>query len=179
MQDLEINETDLEEKPSKLKKVYIFIISFFLLIIFVTFFTTTPGVRDVIFGFIESSTLDEKRVSINPSNFLIFEKDSYESLIRLHNENLDLEFKACLNGHVKDGDYYIDTVIQPETFFQSYKQVIAEPCPTTSLVDLHSHPFRMCLPSEQDFRSFSQFKERNPQALMAILCEVDRFNFYS
>jgi proteasome lid subunit RPN8/RPN11 len=177
MQD-PVDESE-EEKPSKFKKIYIFIISLFLLIIFIIYFTTTPGVRDLISGFIESSKLNEKEVAINSTNKLIFEKESYDSLIELHNESVNREFKACLSGYIKDGDYHITTVIKPETFFQNYKQVIAEPCPSTSLVDLHSHPFKRCLPSEQDFKSFQEFKSRNPNALMAVLCEVDRFSFYS
>ena len=182
MEHLESNEDELylgEEKPSKFKKFFIISIAIFLLIIFITYFTTTPEVQYVIFGFIDSSTIKEKEISINSTNKLIFERDSYETLIKLHNKNLEVEFKACLNGYIDKGDYYIDNVIQPETFLQSYKQVIAEPCPSTSLVDLHSHPFKRCLPSEQDFKSFKSFKERNPNALMAILCEQDRFSFYS
>ena len=60
-------------------------------------------------------------------------------------------------------------MLKPETYNRLSKD---------DLVDLHTHPFKHCLPSDVDLESFKQFKKMNKDAIMAIMCEKDRFNFY-
>src|SRR3989344_2748853 len=74
--------------------------------------------------------------------------------------------------------YYITEVLIPITYEQTYRSVTSEPCPPNSIIDLHSHPFRRCLPSDQDFNNFKLFKEKNPDALMVVMCEDNRFGIY-
>lgn len=177
---MEENLGDMEEeKPSVSKKIFVIVLTCFLLIIVLVYFLTNPLVRNIIGGLIESSTLDDEYgVNIDSDSKLIFLNNSYNKLIEIYDENLGKEFKVCLKGKIIDGDYLINVIYEPEMFFQSYKEVVSEPCPEDSLVSMHTHPLKHCLPSQIDLESFEMFKRKNPIALMAIMCERGRFNFY-
>lgn len=165
-------------KPSILKKIFLIILALFLLFLIITFFVTNPQTRHILAGLIESSTLKDYEININNTNKLIFNKQTYNQLMELYNINLGKEFKVCLNGYMEEGNYYINKIFIPKTYLQTHNQVIAQPCPSTSLVSMHSHPLKHCLPSQQDLKNFEIFKMDNPNALMAIMCEKNRFNFY-
>ena len=167
-----------EEKPSLVKKTFIIILSLFLIFLFITYLLTNSVVRNITFGLIESEKIINYEVKINKTNELIFTKESYDKLMNIFDTNQEVEFKVCLIGEIINGDYYIDDLKIPKTYSQKYNEVIAEPCDNNSLVDMHSHPLKHCLPSEQDLNNFNRFKERNENAIMAIMCQRDRFNFY-
>lgn len=169
----------VEEEEPKNRKVFVIILSIILLILVLTYFLTSPTVRNVIAGLIESSKIKENIVNINETNKLTFEKGTYNKLIAIYDNNPEREFKACLMGEVENGDYYIDEIYEPIMYLQEPDQVVSEPCPVDSLVSMHSHPLKHCLPSGVDLNNFKIFKERNPNALMAVMCERGRFNFYS
>ena len=104
--------------------------------------------------------------------------NSLEKLKEIYFSDEKVEFKACLKGNKENDVYLIDDLYIPKIYSQKFNQVVAEPCSSDSLVSLHSHPFRHCLPSQQDFRSFKQFKERNKDGLMVVMCEKNRFSVY-
>jgi proteasome lid subunit RPN8/RPN11 len=164
--------------PFAFKIIAITALAVFVLIIFVFYFTTNPTIRGIIAGLIESSPVREGVVDIGSGNKLFFLNNTYNKLIRIYDANPEKEFKVCLKGKVSAGDYLIYEVYEPTMVFQSHNRVIADPCPEDALVSMHSHPFRHCLPSEQDFRSFESFKKTNQNAVMAVMCEKGRFNFY-
>lgn len=177
---MEENLGDIEEeRPSVFRKVFVIVLTGFLLIIVLVYFLTNPAVRNIISGLIESSTLDEEYgVNIDSDSKLIFLNNSYIKLIKIYDENLGKEFKVCLKGDIVNEDYLINEIYEPEMFFQSYKEVVAEPCPEDSLVSMHTHPLKHCLPSQVDLENFEVFKRENSKALMAVMCERGRFNFY-
>ncbi|MEK6835527.1 MAG: hypothetical protein AABX55_00705 [Nanoarchaeota archaeon] len=181
--DIEIENFDenkeVEEKPKIFKKIFLIIIGVFLIILIVTYLLTNPIIRSIFVGLVESSKIKDNIVGIDFKNKLIFQNNTYDGLLNIYDNNPGLEFKVCLNGYIENGNYLINEVYIPETYLQTHNKVIAEPCPNDSLVDMHSHPLKHCLPSEQDFKSFKSFKERNDNAIMAVMCERGRFNFYS
>jgi len=171
---------DLDEEDSFLKKISVIVIGVFIILLLLSYFLTTPAVRNVIIGMVESSNLeDDYSMDIGGGNKLIFINSSYIELLNLYDSNLDVEIKACLFGEIIGGDYFISEVVQPVIYSQSYDRVVSAPCSNISLVSLHSHPHMHCAPSQQDLESFSKLKETNPDILMIIMCEEDRFNVYT
>ena len=175
MEDLEQEPT--KEKPSIIKRISIIFLALFLIFLIITYLLTNSVVRNITAGLIESETIKNYQVEINKTTKLIFTEQAYDQLMDIYDDNLNVEFKVCLKGNI-DGDYYINNIEIPKTYSQEYNQVIAEPCDSESLVDMHSHPLRHCLPSETDINSFNTFKETNPNAIMAVMCQRNRFNFY-
>tara|TARA_Y100000310_G_scaffold345288_1_gene463441 strand:+ start:5787 stop:6353 length:567 start_codon:yes stop_codon:yes gene_type:complete len=168
-----------DEKPSLLKKIFLISIALFLIFLIIFYIFLTPSIRNIIVGIFESDTVENNVIEINSSNYIIFTADTFGILKEVNNQDPELEFKACLKGTILDGDYYIDEVFIPKTFDQKYNSVTAEPCPPESLVSLHSHPLKRCIPSEVDLKNYEKFKQKNPDALLAIMCEPNRFNIIS
>ncbi len=172
-------EEEVEESRPLLKKIFVGIIALFVIVMFLSAFLTSPESRNVLIGLFESSSLDDNMsVNVNGAGRLFFINNSYGVLNKYHEENTGLEFKACLFGSVVEDNYYINEVIQPEMYSQTYNRVVSEPCADNTLVTLHSHPHKRCSPSHQDMISFSSLKELNSDALIAIMCDEDRFNIY-
>lgn len=168
-----------EEKPYK--RVLIKIFAVVLVGLLLVYFFTLPPLRSIIGGLIDSSILHRNVVlirGIENAERLIFLNGSYDNLIRIYDENLGKEFKVCLVGNMTRKDYLIYAIHEPKMFFQTETQVVAEVCPADSLVSMHTHPEKHCLPSQQDLNNFEIFKQRNPKGIMAVMCERGRFNFY-
>ena len=174
----ELPETFSEKHP-KLIKILTLSIAAFLLIIVIIYFLTNPQVRSILAGLIESETIEQNIVKLKSGGNLIFTDDTYEELMQIYDNNPDLEFKVCLMGYIENKDYIITSIFKPKMFLQTHSSVTAEPCPKDSLVSMHSHPLKHCLPSTIDLKNFERFKLENQNALMAIMCEKHRFNFYS
>jgi len=179
MENKEKIEFIKEKPPNIFRRFVIIFLTLFLLIIIIIYFVTDFNIRNILTGLILSNKIQDNNVKINSNNKLIFENNIYNELIKIYDINIGKEFKVCLKGYIKNEDYYINEIYIPETYFQSSSQVIAEPCSDDSIVDMHSHPLKHCLPSEQDIISFNRFKERNNNAIMAVICQRNRFNFYT
>ena len=172
-------EQEIEEIPqSKIKRVYIFILGLILVILISTYYISFYGVDEVLSGFIQSSKIDKNLSLEFKDKNIVFTKDVYNDLQKLYNENLELEFKVCLKGEIRENDYFIDELIVPEIYSQEYNKVISEPCDKDTLIDLHSHPFRRCLASFQDILNIRKLKSVNEDILLAVMCEEDRFYLY-
>ena len=167
-----------EERPNKFKKTFIILIAVFLIFLLVTYLTSNSLISNIFIGLIQSDKINNNIVGINSTNNLIFQDNAYNNLLEIYDSNLELEFKVCLNGKIIDGDYYINDIYVPETYLQTPSKVVSDFCPDYTIVDMHSHPLKHCIPSEQDFQSFKLFKEKNNNAIMAVMCERGRFNFY-
>lgn len=168
-----------EEKPYK--RVLIKIFAVVIVGLLLVYFFTLPPIRSIITGLIDSSILHRNVVfikGIESAERLIFLNGSYNNLIRIYDENLGKEFKVCLVGNIVKKDYLIYAIHEPKMFFQSGIKVVAEACPADSLVSMHTHPEKHCLPSQQDLDNFEIFKQGNPKGIMAVMCERGRFNFY-
>ncbi len=173
----DLPETFSEKHPIIIKITTI-LIALFLLILISVYFLTNPQIRYILAGLIESETINNFQVQLKTGNSLIFTNNTYTELLEIYNNNKEKEFKVCLQGYINK-DYIINKIHKPKMFLQLHNQVTAEPCPIESLVSLHSHPLKHCLPSDTDLKNFNLLKKQNPNSLMAIMCEPHRFNFYN
>jgi len=169
---------DIDKKPSKFKKIFMFIVSLILILLLLSYLLTNPNILHRVVGLFESSTIEDNTISINETNFLFFQDTTYQELIDYYDKNKEKEFKVCLRGNIDQGNYIIDEIYKTEIISQTYTQVVSKPCPQDTLVALHSHPFRSCLASDQDLSNLEQSKINQPWLIMAIMCEKQRFNFY-
>jgi len=174
LEDLKDFEPDLKE--SKLTKTLIFIIAIFMLIIFLVYmFNDALNLHSII----KSNTVNGNEIDFTVNKKLIFQNSTLEVLKTTYLENQKTEFKVCLIADKITDNYYINDVYFPKIYSQSFNQVVSEPCPSFAIIDLHSHPFQRCIASQQDFITFNNFKENNPEALMVIMCTENRFSVYN
>lgn len=166
---------DEEEKPSILKRVFIVIITIFLLILILSYFSLW-GVRDIISGLAESNKIKDNEIHFSDKTVL-FENNTYEKLLQIYNNNKGKEIKVCLIGIFEDKNkhYYINNLYIPKIYEQDFNRVVSEPC-YDSIVSLHSHPRMFCIPSKQDFKSFTLYDKENN--LMMVMCKENRFTVY-
>ncbi|MBM3200395.1 hypothetical protein FJZ53_05640 [Candidatus Woesearchaeota archaeon] len=174
----EIEKLPLENKPSKLKKFFITLTAVCLIFLVMSFVWMNYGLGDILLSLFTSKTLQENAVSINRTSSLVFKYGAYNSLIDKYSAEQSREFKACLIGEKDGGNYVVRSVIIPEMIEQSFNQVVSKPCPQGTVAELHSHPYRRCLESEQDVKTKELTKRDNLDVLMVIMCEKDRFSFY-
>lgn len=173
------NETEeKQEKPPIFKKVLLGAFTIIVILMLIFYFMTTPLMQGIIIGLFESSTVDRNAADIGQGKMLFFENNTHDLLMGIYDRNPEREFKVCLMGEINDGNYFVNEVFEPKMIYQDADKVVAEPCPDETLVSLHSHPFRQCLPSETDLRNFEALKKVNNNTLMAVMCERGRFNFY-
>lgn len=167
-----------EEKESPVKKILVIVAAVFLIALFVSYVGISYGISDIIGGLVESDLIEGNVVELNDGSRIVFSDDPLDGLNELYDNNRGVEFKACLGGSIVNGDYFIDEIVYPKIYSQKYNQVVAEPCPGSSLIDLHSHPEKHCIASQQDMKNFEELKKKKPEALMVIMCEEDRVNVY-
>lgn len=181
-----IREEDLIRSPkkSKLKEIVVLVIGITLgLLIMLNLLFTFP-VIDLIAGQLESTPI--KQNTLNMKEFLIiFDNNTYETLKASYFEEQKVEFSVCLLGSKTDktentkAEYHIISSYQPKTYSQSLTHVSFASCSKETLIILHTHPYKSCLASQTDLRSLDKSKKLNPDALMVVMCEEDRFSVYS
>lgn len=173
-------DDDLEdEKPSKIKKLIIIIVSLFMISLFILYSVLGP-VQHKIEGNLHSESLIGTELHFKDYS-LIFEKETSAILSELFTENQEIkevEMSVCLSGRVEGKNYYLDSIFYPEIFEQSLVHVNFASCPSETLVMLHSHPFDDCLASDTDLKTLTSAKKRNEDILMIIMCAKDHYALY-
>ncbi|MBW3019914.1 hypothetical protein KY334_01340 [Candidatus Woesearchaeota archaeon] len=171
-------ETEHEELFShdRHKKYLFHALAIFILIIAVAYFTLSMPTFSNFLGIIESqNTMDNVFhegiytivISQNIVNYL---QDSYD-------KQADHESIYCLKGNVNGSFYNITSLYQPEVYSKTYTNVRFESCSDDTLIILHTHPIRECLPSKTDLNTLRNFQEKNPNTIMAVMCDENRINF--
>ena len=155
------------------KRIVIVSLGLFLLFLILGYFLFP---FDTLASLIDSKKLEEGFVEQDVT--ISFENGSYTVLLNYYNIHLSEEFKVCLLGYY-NGVYHILSVHDVVMYEQAFDHVVSEPCPEETLVALHSHLYRHCLASEQDLKGLEKAQEVNPLALIGIMCEPERFSFYS
>ncbi len=177
-----IDEDDIPEIKEKgpFHKLLIVFACLLMVFLFLSYFLVGPNTMEIIEGMFVSDVLNENQLVVEKDNLTIsFAKDVYSELKQMYLDNPEHEFKACLHGAKEGQSYMITEVVVPETFEQAFDHVVAEPCPPDALVDIHSHPEKHCTPSYHDVQLLGRLKESNPDLIMAVMCNLDRFTFYS
>ena len=176
----EITENDLEktEKETKYRKVMIAAISIFLVLLVVPYFIFGNNIFYIIEGkFVSEKIKNDFSVSFGGGK-VVFENGTYSKLKEFYFASQKSEFKVCLVGKKEDKNYLVSDLYVPKTFGQSVSHVSAELCNSSTIVALHSHPYKRCIFSEQDIKSYKAGKQINPDAIIGLMCEAGRFGFY-
>ncbi|MBU0536176.1 MAG: hypothetical protein KKE20_04380 [Nanoarchaeota archaeon] len=179
MEEKEVPDPDIpeeDEEPSRIMKLLLAIGAIMLILLMLSYFIAGPYTIDIIGSMLTSSKMDH--LSVHGDGFVVmFEKPAYDELKSIYLETQDKEFKACLKGDYENEMYWVREIFFPEQR-GTFNQVIYSECPSDTIVSLHSHPYKHCRASEQDFRSFEEFRKTSPDAVMIIMCELDRFYVY-
>jgi len=176
MDDLQKEDQD-EFEESKFKKIYVAIIALFLG--FLLIMNSMPGYHIISYlsGKIVSSDIVNDEIVLK-SGKIIFENNVYTELKNFWLLNQKNEFKACLIGKRVNNNYVVSGLYVPQIYDQSVFSVTSAPCNEQTIISLHSHPPLRCIFSAQDIKSYEKFKLINPDAMIGLMCDIDRFSFY-
>lgn len=120
-----------------------------------------------------------------------FEQPTQQQLQSIYNKEQQVEFSVCLRGTVEKKSeeqqnqeqqqtlYRITSLYTPKMYQQTFNHVIFEPCSKDTLIMLHSHPYKSCLASAKDINTLQQTQQSNPDILMIVMCEPNRYSVYS
>ncbi len=167
---------ELEEKRPIWKRITIMFLAIGLLLLIMSYILASYPLFPIIASLSESKLAENKTIELDEFS-IIFTKNTYEELQNYYNEDLSVEMAVCLKGEINN-DYIINEIYQPEIIEQTYNHVTFKPCSTNSIILLHSQPFRHCIASEQDLITLDNVKQRNPDVIMVIMCESNRFSVY-
>ena len=176
LEELKYVEEEPEEKPSKLKKAWLVVVSIFLVLLMISFVFVTFPIGDIIQGKVESNLLKGDKIVLDDFN-IIFEDDLEEVLQSYYFNEQETEISLCLEGY-KDEDYYITSLYEPKTFSAAYNHVSFEPCSLETVIILHTHPYKRCVASDTDLQMLEKNKLENEDVLMVVMCESNRFSVY-
>ena len=168
-----------EDSPFKrtVKKIALGVIGLFLAMLIFTYLIPGTYVMSVLEGMFVSAKLQNFTVPVQEGH-VIFEGAVYKELKEIYLAEQRNEFKVCLGGYKEGDDYYVNSLYKPIIHSQSFSHVSAEQCPAETIIPLHSHPYKSCIFSAQDIQSYEHFQSINPEAILGLICEVDRFSFY-
>jgi len=169
-EDFEVKE-ETEEQLKRKQRIKT-IGSIFLAFLMLSFVIPT----DIIHSFAASKTITNNEIKLN--NITILFKD-YEALRNYYFAHQLTEFKLCLTGTITNNTYEVTDMYAPRIIFATPTSVHSTICNQETIIDLHSHPFKECRASEQDSLSYNYYKRNNPNVLAAVMCDSDRFGFYS
>jgi len=147
-------------------------------VLFISYFIPGNSLFTYIQGRAASATIEDYTVELKGEGKVVFEPEVYNRLLSIYEAEQEHEFKVCLHGRKEGVDYFVDALSVPLLFSQSVFSVSAAQCSNSTVISLHSHPFRSCVPSAQDLRSQAAFKRINPESIGGLICEKNRFTFY-
>jgi hypothetical protein len=173
-------QENLEEEfleDSKWKKIFVKVSSIFLLLLILSYFLVSYPLFPILESIFESETSKENKIVVGNLS-VDFNEASYLAVQELYKQDQSVEFAACLTGKKEFNAYSISEVYQPEIIEQTFNHVSFKSCDKNTLILLHSHPYRRCIASEQDLITLNRTKQNNPDILMVIMCEPNRFSIY-
>lgn len=165
------------DEESELKKRIRRIVNVFLSLLLIILFLSLLVPSDVITSLMESKRVINSQIRIG-NKTIIFDPRVYENLKTYYIQHQLSEFKLCLQGEIKDSTYHVNSFYVPKILFATPISVQSIICDQSTIIDLHSHPFRDCAASEQDARSAETYNAVNTEALFAVMCDIDRFSLY-
>lgn len=183
MENIEKDIEDLHpEEESKLKKkakrIIMVFLALILLILILSYFLPGRYIPDIITGISRTYKVNNDDTIDFKGNKIIFNPDAYNQLLDIYFASQKTEFKVCLIGEKIDSDYLINSLYIPETLRQTVFSVHAIICNSSTIIDLHSHPYKRCVFSDEDINSYRKFRGVSKDGMIALMCEKDRFDFY-
>ena len=166
------------EKEGRLKKVVVRTIGIFLLFLLSSYFLLAYPIFPILESLLESKEATNNKILLNEFtiNFL---EETYNDIQYNYHINQSVEFVSCLEGRKKGKEYFVERVYVPEISDQSFNHVSFKPCSEDTIILLHSHPYRRCIASGQDISTLDNIKELNPERMMIMMCEPNRFSVYN
>lgn len=181
--DVISKEQNLQEKEESkfakiIKRISLAAISLLLLFLVLSYLIPSYNLFSIIASRFSSYQINQNQILLKNNNLIIFENDTYGSLLDIWNQNQQHEFKVCLIGEKDNNIYRINGIQIPKIISQDFSSVRAEPCSKETIIPLHSHPYKSCYLSVHDIKNYKSAKKINKDAFIGIMCEQDRFNFY-
>ncbi|MFH0798364.1 MAG: hypothetical protein V1906_03060 [Candidatus Woesearchaeota archaeon] len=175
---MDIKEENIEEKQeSPLKKSLIVVLGICMIFLFFSYTFYNNGNHEILLGMIGSATL-EKNIIYLEGRTIEFEGRAFISLVEHYVANDGNEIKACLMGRKEENKIILSQIYFPRIYSSAFNSVKAEPCPKETLLSIHSHPNRRCMPSSQDMDNYEYMRLQSPDMMVAILCDTGRLYFY-
>ena len=176
----EVHQVEEEETKafSLIKKVLFVFIGITLIYLTISFVLPSPRVLAILFSQWDSFEINNNSLTLPNNNKIQFHNQTYDTLRNIYFRNQEHEFKACLQGYRTADKYIITNIELPEIISQDLRSVTAKPCPRNTIIDLHSHPVKSCHFSLHDLNVYDRIRNQNPNNLIAIMCEHNRFNVY-
>ncbi len=170
---MDVELQDIPEEEPQSRKVIRAILSIFLILLMLSFLIP----NDIVGSIIESNKVVNYVVTYKNIT-ITFDKNTYESIKSVYLNNQLTETPFCLTGNITNNSYNVDSFYIPRTFFKTPITVSSQICSENTIIDMHTHPFKDCLLSQQDISAYNYYKEINSKAIMAVMCDVDTFAFY-
>lgn len=170
----DIEDEEETESQRRIKKISKYVIGAMLILMMLSF--VVPF--DVIFSLLESDKVKDGQIQLT-DNRVLFKPEVLDELKEHYKANQMTEIKICLTGYIEEKDYKITGFYSPKTYFKTPISIRSDPCNDETIISMHTHPFRNCLFSYQDIVSYNYYKRINPKAMTAVMCDIDRFAFYS
>ena len=167
----------LHNNSERNKRIIMITAKAFMVLLMLSFIFVTFPIDRIIMGWFESDTLEGN--IIDTGEFLItFEGGTEDILKGWYLGEQEVEFSVCLEGYKSGDDYYVTYAYQPEMYSQSFNQVSFERCSEETLIMLHTHPYKSCTASDTDMNTLASNQVDNPELLMVVMCEPDKFSVY-
>ena len=177
LEEIALNEHE-EHKEPKYKKILIKVGSVLLSLLMISYIFVTFPIGDLVASLSESDELSGN--IIDTGDFLIvLESNTRERLIHSYFNEQEKEFSVCLSGEKRGDDYYIDDLYFPKMYTQTFNHVTFESCTKDTIMMLHTHPYKSCIASDTDINTLRKSQVNNPDMLMVVMCEQNRFSVYN
>lgn len=164
---------------SYLKKISLFLISLFLIFLVLSYLVPGNNILNIIEGRFDSNEInDDFVINLENNSKVVFNFEIYKELRKIYLEEQENEFKVCLIGNKVGKTFYVSDLERPKIHSQDVFSVSAQECSDKTIIPLHSHPFKHCLFSSQDIKSYELFKKINEDGIIGLMCEEKRFSFY-
>ena len=174
----ELEHLNYEEEDTKprYRRVIVAIGSLLTIILLIGYFLLGYPIGNIIAGQIKSEKVEENILRTNDIE-VVFLGNTLEETFSAWTET-DLETVLCLHGWKNNNTYTVDYAYTPRISEQSYHYVRHAPCDEDTIIMFHTQPYKSCLASSTDLNTLEKVKTRNPEVIMLIMCEQDRFSVY-
>lgn len=174
-------EEEIAEEKSVLKRFLAIIIAIVIAILIVSYVFVTYPIGTILGGKLESSPIRNNIIDLGKFS-IAFENSTYNEIRNNYFSEQKTEFSLCLLGYEENSNktvYHVTSLYKPDAYSQTFNEVVFKPCSEDTIILLHTHPYKSCLASEQDIITLNKTKKINPNVLMVVMCEPDRFSVYS
>ena len=183
IKEVQEEHEELKKEESKLfktlKRIYVIIIALVLLSLLLVNTQTGYHLVSLVSGKLVSSQLNEDySFDLKQGGKVYFDELVWKQLSYIYENNQKHEFKVCVTGEKVNNSYYATGIYEPYIYKQDVFSVTYQPCNSSTIISLHSHPPLSCVFSQQDMRSYEMFQTINKDGIVGLMCDWDTLTFY-